>query len=81
LRSFAVFGRLSYRSGREGVVMDAASEGLAVGTRVQVRNRFLQDYRPGFAIAEVTPAGYVVERLSDGARLPVAFVDDDVRED
>jgi hypothetical protein len=54
---------------------------ISIGTKVQVRNRFLQDFTPGFRVAEVTPSGYVVQRVSDGERLPVPFGEDEVRED
>lgn len=54
---------------------------LGVGTRVQVRNRFLAEFRPGFEVAEITSRGYVLRRVSDGERLPVAFGDDDVLPD
>lgn len=54
---------------------------LGVGTKVQVRNRFLAEFRPGFEVAEVTTGGYVLRRLSDGERLPASFVDEDVLPD
>jgi hypothetical protein len=55
---------------------------LGVGTRVQVRNRFLAEFRPGFEIAEVTSnGGYMLRRLSDGVQLPSSFVADDVQPD
>lgn len=57
------------------------SGSLRVGTPVQVRNRFLAEFRPGFEIAEVTSAGYVLRRRSDGATLPTTFEADDLRPD
>ena len=55
---------------------------MVVGTRVQVRNRFLAEFRPGFEIAEVTPAGgYMLRRLSDGAQLPSSFAADELQPD
>jgi hypothetical protein len=55
---------------------------LGVGTRVQVRNRFLAEFRPGFEIAEVTPTGsYMLRRLSDGVQLPSSFPADEVQAD
>ena len=54
---------------------------MTVGTRVQVRNRFLAEFGPGFEIADVTGAGYVVRRVSDGVELPVPFASDEVRPD
>lgn len=52
---------------------------LAIGSRVQVRNRYLSEFVGGFEVLEVSPDGYVVRRCSDGARLPAAFHADDVR--
>ena len=55
---------------------------MVVGTRVQVHNRFLAEFRPGFEIAEVTPTGsYMLRRLSDGVRLPSSFAADDLQPD
>lgn len=56
-------------------------EQLAIGTRVQVRNRYLADFAPGFVVDEVTAGGYLVRRVSDGARLPMVFAAEDVRPD
>jgi len=54
---------------------------LGVGTRVQVRNRFLAEFRPGFEVAEIVSEGYVLRRLSDGERLPASFVGEDLLPD
>jgi len=55
------------------------------GTRVEVRSRFDEHWARGFEIAETfEEAGeprYRLRRRSDGSVLPVAFVDDDVREE
>lgn len=56
-------------------------DGLVVGARVQVRNRFLSEFVGGFEVLEVTADGCVVRRCSDGARLPAAFGADEVRPD
>jgi len=52
---------------------------LAEGTRVDVRSRFVGAWARGFEVAEVTPEGYRVRRLSDGSVLPDVFDFDDVR--
>jgi len=52
---------------------------LRPGTRVEVRNRFDGAWTRGFEVAEVGATGYRLKRLTDGAVLPVTFVDDDVR--
>ena len=62
-------------------MVDSGTTTLDVGTRVQVRNRYLADFGPGFEIAGVTAGGYVVRRLSDGVELPVPFAADEVRPD
>lgn len=56
-------------------------EQLAIGTRVQVRNRFLAEFASGFVVEEITAGGYLVRRISDGARLPMVFPVEDVRPD
>ena len=72
---------LAGRGARGGAVSDSREPTLAVGTRVQVRNRFLSDFAPGFEVAGVSAAGYVERRLSDGGELPVPFGDDEVQLD
>lgn len=62
--------------------MGIEDRAMDVGTRVQVRNRFLAEFRPGFEIAEVTQSGgYVLRRLSDGVQLPAPFAPDEVLPD
>ena len=62
--------------------MGIEDRAMDVGTRVQVRNRFLAEFRPGFEIAEVTSSGsYVLRRLSDGVQLPSSFSADEVQPD
>ena len=53
--------------------------GIRPGTRVEVRRRFDAAWAHGFEVAELTPAGYRLRRLSDGELLPVDFDADDVR--
>ena len=53
--------------------------GLKPGTKVEVRRRFDAAWAKGFEVAELSPAGYRLRRLSDGEVLPVDFEPDDVR--
>ncbi len=46
---------------------------------MDVRNRFVGSWSHGFEIAERTPGGYRVKRLSDGSVLPDVFASEDVR--
>jgi hypothetical protein len=50
----------------------------AVGTRVEVRNRFEASFCPGFEISGVDD-GYLVRRVSDGVELPATFHNDEIR--
>jgi hypothetical protein len=59
--------------------MDRAAGHIEIGTRVLVRNRFLEEFRPGFEVAEATGDGYVVKRVYDGERLPASFSVEDLR--
>ncbi|MHB8288579.1 MAG: hypothetical protein ACYDEY_04975 [Acidimicrobiales bacterium] len=67
------------------VVNDSTSSGaqheLQVGTRVDVRSRFVGSWTNGFEIAQVTENGYRLKRLSDGSTLPTVFGPDEVREE
>jgi len=54
---------------------------LPVGTRVDVRDRFLGSWSKGFEVAEVVEGGYLLRRLSDGSILPTPFEREDVREE
>jgi hypothetical protein len=55
------------------------------GTRVEVRTRFERRWTRGFEVAafdeDADPPAYRVRRRSDGSILPVAFPEDDVREE
>jgi hypothetical protein len=53
---------------------------LAVGTAVEVRNRFVASWSGDFEIAERTGNGYRVKRRSDGYVLPTVFGPGEVRE-
>ena len=53
--------------------------GIPVGTEVEVRRRFDQAWARGFAVSDRTPGGDHLPRLADGAILPVAFPEDDLR--
>ena len=55
-------------------------EGLAPGTRVEVRTSFDRSWARGFEVAEADNAtAYQVRRLSDGSVLPKVIAADDVR--
>jgi hypothetical protein len=54
-------------------------ERLKPGVKVEVRSRFEERWSRGFEVAEVTPDGYRLKRLSDLTVLPVAFAPEDVR--
>lgn len=53
------------------------------GTRVQVRNRFNSHWASGFEVAGVAGDGaeYRLRRLSDNTVLPIAFLEEDLREE
>ncbi len=53
---------------------------LRIGTRVAVQTR-LGRWSSGFEIAEITPDGYRLRRISDGAVLPFDFDAEELRED
>lgn len=52
---------------------------LAVGTKVEVRRKFDDKWASGFEVAETSPLGYRLRRLSDGEMIPVPFPADVVR--
>jgi hypothetical protein len=52
---------------------------LDPGTKVDVRNRYQGTWVRGFEVAEATPDGYRIRRLSDGSVLGDLFSRDDVR--
>jgi hypothetical protein len=52
---------------------------LAPGTKVDVRNRYQGTWVRGFEVAEATPDGYRIRRLSDGSILGDLFSREDVR--
>jgi hypothetical protein len=55
-------------------------EGLAPGTKVEVRSSFDRSWAKGFEVVEVVgTAGYLVRRLTDDVVLPVALPAGDVR--
>jgi hypothetical protein len=53
--------------------------GLAAGTAVDVRSRYVGAWSSGFEVAEPLKDGYRVRRLSDGSVLPDVFTNEDVR--
>jgi hypothetical protein len=52
---------------------------LAVGTAVDVKNRFVGSWSSGFEIAGHVEDGYLIRRLSDRSILPDALSLDEVR--
>jgi hypothetical protein len=52
---------------------------LSVGTGVEVLNSFCAAWSGGFEVAEATPHGYLVRRVSDRYVLPVEFEPAEVR--
>jgi hypothetical protein len=58
---------------------DQSEDTLAPGTRVEVRRRFDAKWARGFEVVDHSGGLYHLRRMSDGATLPVGFVDDDVR--
>jgi hypothetical protein len=52
---------------------------FAVGTSVDVKNRYIGSWSRGFEIAGHVEEGYLVRRLSDGSILPDALSYHEVR--
>ena len=52
---------------------------LPVGTRVEIRRRFDQEWARGFTVDTVEADGYRVLRVSDDFVLPVVFAIEEVR--
>ncbi len=52
---------------------------LAIGTAVEVHNRFCASWSRGFEVAATTRGGYRLLRQSDGYVLPAEFVANEVR--
>jgi hypothetical protein len=52
---------------------------LASGASVEVLVRYQHHWAPGFEVVSVDDDGYWLRRRSDGAMLPVAFADDEIR--
>ena len=63
----------------DGMHMVEERGNLAIGTSVDVRNRYLGSWVRGFEIAEVIDGGYRILRLSDHTLLPDVFDAEDVR--
>jgi hypothetical protein len=55
------------------------AEPLPVGTRVEVRSRFIGSWSRGFEIAHNRGGRYSVKRLSDGSILPDEFDPPEIR--
>lgn len=52
---------------------------IPVGTRVEVRSRFVGSWSRGFEVAGQNERGYAIKRLSDGSVLPDDFDPSEVR--
>lgn len=52
---------------------------LEPGTKVEVRSTLERRWSRGFEVIEVTPRGYRVRRLTDGAELRADIAAEDVR--
>jgi hypothetical protein len=52
---------------------------MAVGTPVEVRNRFVGTWSRGFEVADHEAGRYRIKRLSDGSILPDEFDPQEVR--
>ncbi len=55
------------------------SRPIPVGTRVEVRSRFVGSWSRGFEIAGTDERGYAIKRLSDGSILPDEFEPSEIR--
>jgi hypothetical protein len=71
------------RPPRERIIQDVLDRGcrdeFALGTHVEVRNRFNERWTGGFVIDAVLGDGYRLRRAWNGAVLPVNFKADDLR--
>jgi len=54
-------------------------QALDPGTPVEVRNRFNEEWAPGFSVERAVHEGYTVRRVRDGAVLPLVVAHDDIR--
>ena len=52
---------------------------LAIGTKVDVRSRFVGAWTRGFVIEEAVAGGYRIRRNSDGSVLPDVFSAEEIR--
>ena len=56
-----------------------SARGIEMGTEVEVRNRFTGEWSVGFEVVGHSDGVFRVRRLRDGAILPAAFRDDEIR--
>jgi hypothetical protein len=54
-------------------------ESIVVGSRVDVRGRFLRTWSGGFQVTHANASGYWLRRTSDASALPSPFAPRDVR--
>ena len=52
-----------------------------MGARVEVRDQFVGTWSRGFAVREVTDAGYLLERVADRSPVPGTISPDAVRKE
>ena len=62
-----------------GTLDEASRPALAVGSPVEVQNRFCSAWSGGFEVADATSRGYRVRRQSDGYVLPAEFGPSELR--
>ena len=63
----------------ERIPAHSSAPALTAGTPIEVRGSFRGEWSRGFEVADVTPDGYRVRRLSDHYLLPTEFTGRDVR--
>jgi hypothetical protein len=62
-----------------GATTETDPDPIPVGTRVEVRSRFIGTWSRGFEVADHRDGNYAIKRLSDGSVLPDDFDPSDVR--
>ena len=56
-----------------------SDRGIETGTEVEVRNRFTGEWSVGFEVVGRSNGAVRVRRLRDGAIIPAAFRDEEIR--
>jgi hypothetical protein len=57
----------------------ALADKVTIGSRVEVRNLYLQTWSRGFQVAAIINDAFLIRRLSDGCILPRSFGPSDIR--